>query len=152
MVKKEVQKRAQERYQRVAKMHKPKPPLAKNLFWAFFIGGLISVVGQGVYNLYLFLGVPKPDAGGPVAVTMIFLGGLLTALGIYDEIGRLGGAGSAIPITGFANSIVSSAMEFKSEGYVLGMSARMFQIAGPVIVYGVVSAILAGLIRWWLGG
>lgn len=83
---------------------------------------------------------------------MIFIGGLLTALGVYDEIGRVGGAGSAIPITGFANTIVSAAMEFRSEGFVLGMAARMFQIAGPVIVYGVVSAILAGVIRWLLVG
>lgn len=152
MDKKVTQKRAQEKYQELAKQHQPKPPLSKNLFRAFLVGGLISVAGQGVFNLYRAMGVPKPDSGGPTAVTMIFLGALLTALGVYDKIGQFGGAGSAIPITGFANTIVSAAMEFKSEGFILGMAARMFQIAGPVIVYGVVSAIMLGVIRWLLVG
>ncbi|MDI3281043.1 MAG: SpoVA/SpoVAEb family sporulation membrane protein, partial [Bacillota bacterium] len=121
-------------------------------FWAFIVGGLISTAGQAVFDFYRSLGFSEQTAGGPTAATMVFVGTFLTALGIYDEIGRVGGAGSAIPITGFANSIVASAMEFRSEGFIMGVTARMFQIAGPVIVYGVVSALLVGLAKWLLTG
>ncbi|HHW13700.1 MAG TPA: SpoVA/SpoVAEb family sporulation membrane protein, partial [Firmicutes bacterium] len=97
-------------------------------------------------------GLSPDKAGGPTAAVMVFLGAFLTALGVYDEVGRIGGAGSAIPITGFANSIVAAAMEFKTEGFVMGTAARMYQIAGPVITYGVVSAIVVGVIRFLVAG
>jgi stage V sporulation protein AC len=148
----EWKKREQEEYDKLAQTHRPKPPLAKNLILAFLVGGTISLVGQAVLTFFTSRGLSPDKAGGPTAATMIFLGALLTAIGIYDEIGRIGGAGSAIPITGFANSIVACALEFRSEGYIMGMAARMFQIAGPVIVYGVVSAFIVGILRYLLGG
>lgn len=145
---KEQRKRAQEEYQKLARRHRPRPPLARNVLLAFLVGGAICVVGQGVLNFFTARGLPPDKAGGLTAVVMVFLGAFLTALGVYDEVGKVGGAGSAIPISGFANSIVAAAIEFRTEGWVMGMAARMFQIAGPVIVYGVTSAIVVGVIRF----
>lgn len=139
-------------YQSLAKKHQPKPRLARNMFLAFLTGGAISLVGQILFNLYRGLGLNEGLSGSLMAVTLVFLAGLLTALGWYDAIGRIGGAGSAIPITGFANSVVSPAVEFRQEGMVLGMAARMFTVAGPVIVYGVVSAVVVGILRWLVVG
>lgn len=146
----EVKKRQQEEYQKLAKSHRPKQAIGKNLLLAFLVGGTISLVGQAVLTFFAAHGFPADKAGAPTSATMIFLGAFLTALGVYDEIGKVGGAGSAIPITGFANSIVASALEYRTEGYVMGMSARMFQIAGPVIVYGVTSAFIVGVLRYLL--
>lgn len=131
----------------VSKQVRPKPFLARNLALAFFVGGLICVVGQALNNLFVSLGMDKAAAGGRTAVTLIFIGSVLTGLGVYDQIGRFGGAGSAIPITGFANTIVAPAMEFSREGYVLGMAAQLFSVAGPVLVYGLVSAVLSAALR-----
>jgi stage V sporulation protein AC len=137
-------------YQQKVDKIKPKPPLAKNLFWAFVVGGLICVVGQAIQDWIVSFGIAKQDAAGPTSAAMIFLGALFTGLGVYDELGRRAGAGSIVPITGFANSIVAPAMEFKREGYVFGIGAKMFVIAGPVIVYGTVTAVVVGTVYWLL--
>jgi len=143
-----VQQAQQQAYQQKVDKVKPKPPLLKNLVWAFAVGGLICVLGQFVQNSFIEMGFSKKDAAAPTAVVMVFLGGLFTGLGIYDELGKHAGAGSVVPITGFANSIVSPAMEFKREGYVFGVGAKMFVVAGPVLVYGMVAAFFIGLIYW----
>lgn len=149
---KEQKKRAQEEYQKLASKHRPRPPFLRNALLAFVVGGAISVVGQAVLGLFVRSGLSPEKAGGPTAAVMVFLGALLTEVGIYDELGRIGGAGSAIPITGFANSIVAAALEFRTEGLVMGLAARMYQIAGPVITYGVVSAIVVGVLRFLIIG
>lgn len=128
----------------------PKSKVFKTLVIAFSVGGLICMVGQGFRDLIKYL-APDWDTetvSSIVTAIMIFLGAFLTGLGVYDDIGKVAGAGSIIPITGFANSVVSPAMEFKTEGYVYGVESKMFVIAGPVIVSGVVSAALVGLIYW----
>jgi stage V sporulation protein AC len=140
--------REQEVYKRWANARKPRPPLVRNLIAAFLVGGLICTIGQFVLNYFISLGMDTKEAGGPTAAVMIFLGALLTGLGIYDRIGKFAGAGSVIPITGFANSIVAPALEFKREGYVMGVGARMFNIAGPVLVYGMATSWLVGLVYW----
>lgn len=129
---------------------KPKPPLLKNLFWAFIVGGLICMVGQFFQNFFVDMGMSQKDAAGPTTAVMVFLGAFFTGLGVYDDLGKRAGAGSIIPITGFANSIVAPAMEFKREGFVFGIGAKMFIIAGPVLVYGMLTAFVVGLIRWLL--
>lgn len=135
------------RYAKDVQKYHPKPPFLRNFLAAFFVGGLICTFGQALHEFFLSQGLNDVEAGARMAVTVIFLGALFTGLGIYDELGRFGGAGSAIPISGFANSIVSPAMEFAREGYVLGMAAQLFAIAGPVIVYGVASAVVVGGLR-----
>lgn len=126
----------------------PKPTLMKNCIRAFLIGGSICVIGEAIKNIYMFYGLDMKTAGNATSITLIFLGAFLTGIGIYDLVGKLGGAGSIVPITGFANSIVSPAMEFKREGYVLGIGANMFKIAGPVLVYGIGSSVICGLIYY----
>ncbi|HIW58108.1 MAG TPA: stage V sporulation protein AC [Firmicutes bacterium] len=127
----------------------PGSPTFKNIVWAFCIGGLICVIGQAFSNLYSKVcGLSDEDAKTAVSVTMIFLGALFTGLNIYPRIAKYAGAGTIVPITGFANSIVSPAMEFKKEGYVLGMAAKMFVIAGPVLVYGITSSAVVGIIYY----
>ena len=124
----------------------------KNCFRAFMVGGLICCIGQFLRIIYEeVFGLYGDELAGWVSVTLIFFGTLLTGLGVYDRIGRYAGAGSIVPITGFANSIVSPAMEYKSEGYVLGMSANMFKIAGPVIVFGITFSVIAGLLCFLFG-
>lgn len=129
----------------------PKPTYIKNYTLAFVVGGIISVIGQIINNFYIkFAGLDKMGAATATSITLIFIGAFLTGVGIYDIIGKRAGAGSIIPITGFANSIVSPAMEYKREGYVLGVGANLFKIAGPVLVYGIGSSILCGLIYYIL--
>lgn len=127
---------------------KPKPPILKNVVWAFIVGGLICMFGQFIFNFFVDIGFSKKDASGPTSAVLIFLGAFFTGLGVYDELGKRAGAGSVVPITGFANSIVAPAMEWKREGYVFGVGAKMFTIAGPVIVYGTVTAMIIGFIYW----
>ncbi|MBP2642139.1 MAG: stage sporulation protein [Firmicutes bacterium] len=141
-------KPANQAYQKMVDEVKPKPPLVKNIIWAFAVGGLICTVGQVIQNYIMEFGFAKNVASGMTSTIMIFLGALFTGLGVYDELGRRAGAGSVVPITGFANSIVSPAMEFKREGYIFGVGARMFTIAGPVIVYGLITAVVMGFIYW----
>ena len=130
----------------MVRKNKPKTPIWRNLFWAFVVGGIIATIGQSVMQWFVDQGMTPKDAAAPTAAVMVFLGSLLTGLGVYDNIARLGGMGAALPITGFANSIVAPAMEYRREGWVLGVGARMFSIAGPVIVYGVVTAVILAAI------
>lgn len=138
----------QKQYQKKFEKLKPKQPVIKNVVWAFIVGGLICAFGQGIMNYFMVLGLSSKDAVGPTSAVLILLSALATGLGIYDELGRKAGAGSIVPITGFANSIVAPAMEFKREGYVFGVGAKMFVIAGPVLVYGITTAVIAGFIYW----
>ncbi len=126
----------------------PKSPLWKDMLCAFLIGGAICTLAQLIQNGFSALGLGKEAAGSATSVTMILLGALLTGLSIFDDIAKVAGAGTLVPITGFANSIVAPAMEFKSEGYVMGMSAKMFTIAGPVLVFGISASVVVGLITW----
>ncbi|MHC1750298.1 MAG: stage V sporulation protein AC [Cellulosilyticaceae bacterium] len=137
-------------YQEVVKQHSPKNALLKNCFRAFWVGGAICALGQGLTNLYMYLGMEKIEAGTVTTVTLIFLSTFLTAFNIYDKIGKYAGAGSLVPITGFANSMVSSAMEYKKEGYVYGLGSKLFTIAGPVIVFGVLSSVVVGVIYYFI--
>ncbi len=128
------------------KLKQPKPPLWKNLIYAFLFGGLVSILGQALLEMYLALGVSQEQAGNPTVATVIFLASLLTAIGIFDRIASIAGAGVAIPVTGFANSITAMALEFKREGFVLGSGAKMFSLAGSIIMFGVVTAFVIGII------
>lgn len=124
----------------------PKSSLFIKSLRAFLVGGAFCLVGQIIFTLISKLGVDKESASSYTSMSMIFIGGLLTGLNLYDNIAKFAGAGSLIPITGFANAIVSPAMEFKSEGYVMGLGAKMFIIAGPVLVYGITTSIICGLL------
>ena len=126
----------------------PKSPIWKDCLNAFWIGGLICTLGQLALNGYTALGLDKEAAGTAVAATLVALSALLTGLSVYDDIAKVAGAGTLVPITGFANSIAAPAVEFKTEGFVLGVGAKMFTIAGPVIVYGVSASVIYGIIYW----
>lgn len=126
----------------------PRSPLWKDCLNAFWIGGLICTVGQLILNGYSALGLDKTDAGTATSMTLVALSALLTGLSLYDNIAKHAGAGTLVPITGFANAIAASAVEFKTEGFILGVGAKIFQIAGPVIVYGVSASVIYGLIYW----
>ena len=126
----------------------PKSPIWKDLLNAFWTGGLICVLGQLIQNGWAAAGLDKDAAGSATAISLIFLSAVLTALSVYNCIAKFAGAGTLVPITGFANSVVSPAMEYRSEGLVTGMAAKMFTIAGPVIVYGTVASVLYGGIYW----
>jgi len=148
-MKKQIMKvRKEEEYKEYVKSKVPKPNYIKNCLWAFFIGGAICTFAQFILNILKDLGLNKNDSGTVTTIIMIFLGAFLTGLGIYDKLGKRAGAGSIVPITGFANSIVSPAMEFKREGYVLGVAAKMFSVAGPVLVYGFTSSVIIGLLYY----
>lgn len=126
---------------------KAKPsPIWKNLTWAFCTGGLICTGGQALLNLYRGCGLSEGDAGTAVSVTIIFLAALFTGLGWFDRLAKHAGAGTLVPITGFANAVVAPALEFRSEGLVMGVGARMFAIAGPVLAYGISAAVLYGVV------
>ncbi|NLU47456.1 MAG: stage V sporulation protein AC [Syntrophomonadaceae bacterium] len=126
---------------------KPKPTVVKNCIWAFVVGGLICTLGQVIMNFFSARGLSQVDAGSATAVVLVFLAALFTGLGWYDVLGKRAGAGSIVPITGFANAIVASAMEFKREGYIFGVGARIFSVAGPTLVFGFVVAVVIGLIK-----
>jgi len=128
----------------------PKPKLAQHCFNAFWVGGLICIIGQFISDIFSKMGVPKDELGTYVSIVMVFLGAVLTGIGVYDKLGDFAGAGSVVPITGFANSIVSPAMEFKKEGFVFGVAAKMFTIAGPVLVYGIGSSVIVGILYYFL--
>ena len=126
----------------------PKSPIWKDCLNAFWIGGLICTLGQLILNGYLALGMEKQDAGTAMSMTLVAISALLTGLSLYDNIAKYAGAGTLVPITGFANSITAPAVEFKTEGFILGVGAKMFTIAGPVIVYGVSASVVYGFIYW----
>ena len=135
----------------VARLAK-KSPLGKDLLNSFLIGGLICVVGQLILNGYTALELSEQDAAAATSVSLVFLSAVLTALSVYDDLAKIAGAGTLVPITGFANAVVSPAIEFKAEGFVTGMAAKMFIIAGPVIVYGTVASVLYGVSLVIFGG
>lgn len=132
-------------FDQMVKKNSQKSNLFLNCIKAFVVGGFICTIGQGIVNLYIFWGMSKTDAGIVGSITLIFFGALLTGLDLYSPIGNFAGAGSIIPITGFANAIVASSIEYKKEGYVLGVGSKMFTIAGPVIVYGIIASVVVGL-------
>lgn len=123
-------------------------PIAKDTVWAFCVGGGICAAGQVLSNLYQSWGASKEDAGTWVSITLIFLASLLTGLGVFDDIAKRAGAGTLVPITGFSNSMVSPALEFKSEGFITGTAVKLFTIAGPVLVYGISASVIYGVIYW----
>ena len=135
-------------YGKLVKDMSPKSPVLKDCAMAFLIGGLICTIGQLIMNGYLALGLEKEDAGTAMSMTLVALSALLTGFSLYDNIAKHAGAGTLVPITGFANAISSAAIEFKTEGFILGVGAKMFTIAGPVIVYGVSASVVYGLIYW----
>lgn len=128
----------------------PNSKLFLNIIKAFVVGGIICVIGQIIMNILKARGFDKEIVSSITSIIMVFLGALLTALNVYDEIGKFSGAGSIVPITGFANSVASPAMEFKTEGYIMGMGAKMFIIAGPVIVFGICTSIVVGIIYFFV--
>ena len=135
-------------YQRLADRLAPRSNTPVNCIKAFAVGGGICVLGQALKNLYLALGAGEDPAGLLTSVTLIFLSALLTGLGLYDDLAKHGGAGTLVPITGFANAVAAPAIEFKTEGWVTGLAVKTFTIAGPVIVYGTLAAVLYGVIYW----
>lgn len=133
-------------YRHLYEKHTKNSPLFKNCFFAFLIGGLICVAGQGLFDLYQQVcGFDAQTAGALVSVSLIFLSALLTGFGLYDDLARLGGAGTLVPVTGFANAMIAPALEFRTEGFVLGTSAKLFTIAGPVLAYGTLASVLYGV-------
>lgn len=136
------------KYGEYVKKKSQRSPIVKDCIKAFLIGGLICVIGQGLFELYRWLGATEEVGRTLVSVTLILITAVLTGLGVFDKIAKHAGAGTLVPITGFANSVVSPAIDNKAEGFVLGVGAKMFIIAGPVIVYGVVASVIYGLIYW----
>lgn len=133
-------------YQKMSQSYEPKSPIVKDCIWAFTVGGFICALGQAFIEIYTALGLSQEITLPLASCTLVFLSALLTGLGLYDKIATHAGAGTLVPITGFANSIASPAVEFKTEGMVLGLGAKMFIIAGPVIVYGVSAGVIYGII------
>ena len=139
-------------YDKLAKKISPNTKSYKTIPCAFLIGGFICLLGQGFLDLYQnYFNLDEQTAIKLVPVSLVFLSALLTALKVYDNIAKVGGAGTLVPITGFANAVVSPALEFKTEGYILGVGAKIFTIAGPVIAYGTVASVLYGIIYWIIG-
>ena len=135
-------------YQKLVEQVSPNSPIGKDCFHAFWIGGLICVLGQLLINGYSALGLDKTQASTAASMTLVALSALLTGLSLYDDIAKHAGAGTLVPITGFANAVAAPAVEFKTEGFILGVGAKMFTIAGPVIVYGVSASVVYGIIYW----
>jgi len=135
-----------EDYQKYVDEKTPNSPILKNCFNAFFIGGIICSIGQIIFEICKSKGIDENIAYGIVSIILIFFSSFLTTLNLFNKVGKVAGAGSLVPITGFANSIVSPAMEYKSEGYVMGVGAKMFTVAGPVLVYGISTSIIVGLL------
>lgn len=136
----------QKAYQEYVNQKSPNSPILKNCFNAFWVGGLICSIGQIIFSFCLYKGLDETSSGTVVSIVLIAISAFLTALNIFNKIGKFAGAGSLVPITGFANSIVAPAMEYKSEGYIMGVGAKMFTVAGPVLVYGISASIVVGFI------
>ncbi len=143
-------KKAQQEYDKMVKQASPNSPIFMNCLKAFISGGIICIIGQLLSNFYTGKDFSKEEAALLVSITLIGLSALLTALGWYEKLGKFCGAGTIVPITGFANSVVSPAIEFKKEGMVFGMAAKMFIVAGPVIVYGTLTSMLVGLVYYFV--
>ena len=134
-------------YKKIVKKHHPPNSRLKNFFLAYFFGGSICLLGQAINNLYLFFVLTSNQSGTLTTITLILIGGLLTGLGIYDELAQIAGAGTIVPITGFANAVVSPALEYRQEGYILGTGAQVYSIVGPVLTYGMLTAMLIGVLK-----
>lgn len=139
-------------YQQYVKQRARKSPLVKDVALAFVVGGLICVLGQLIQNGWAAAGLNQEDAGTATSCSLVALSALLTGLNLYNKLARFGGAGTLVPITGFANAVVSPAIDFKSEGFVTGMAAKMFLVAGPVIVFGTLASVIYGAVLMLLGG
>ena len=139
----------QKQYAKLVKEISPPSPIWKDCLFAFAIGGAICLLGQGLITLYKNCDLSKEDAGTAASMTLVALSALLTGLSLYDDIAKAAGAGTLVPITGFANAISAPAVEFKTEGFILGVGAKMFTIAGPVIVYGLGASVIYGLIYYF---
>ena len=139
-------------YQQYVKSRTPKSPMLKDLLIAFTVGGGICCVGQALHDLYASLGLNLEDAGTATSVSLVFLSAVFTALGLYHKLARFAGAGTLVPITGFANAVVSPAIDFHAEGIVTGTAVKMFTVAGPVIVFGTAASALYGVILWAFSG
>ncbi|MEI2663478.1 stage V sporulation protein AC [Rossellomorea sp. LJF3] len=138
----------QKKYEQLEKQYETKRPLLKNVIKAFFVGGFICLIGQAVTYMYIYyFNFTEQTAGNPTVATMVFLAMLLTGFGVYDHIGQFAGAGSAVPVTGFGNAVISAAIEHRTEGLVLGVGGNIFKLAGSVIVFGVFSAFVVALIK-----
>lgn len=133
-------------YAKIVERHSGKSPLVKDTLRAFVVGGIICTVGQVLRNFYSLLGLGSDMTGSATSITLILIASLLTAFNVFDKIGKFAGAGTLVPITGFSNSLTSPAMEFKTEGFVPGTAAKMFDVAGPVIVYGTTASVIAGIL------
>ena len=140
-----------EEYARYTARHMPRSAKGRNMLRAFLVGGAICALGQGITMAYTAFGLSQEDAGTACAVTLIFLGAALTGLGVYDKLAKFAGAGTLVPITGFANSVVAPALEFRTEGLITGTAVKMFTIAGPVIVCGISASVVYGLILCLIG-
>lgn len=138
-------------FQKISKEMAPKPQYFKNIVLAFIVGGIICTIGQFILNIMLNFGVNEETAKQWLPIIMIFIGAILTGFGVYDKIASFGGAGTVVPITGFSNAVVSPAIEFKKEGFVFGVAAKMFTIAGPVLVYGIGTSVIIGIVYYILG-
>ena len=139
-------------YKSYSDRHAPRSPLFADVVKAFFVGGMICCIGQLLTELFTGSGMDAEEAAAFASVSLVFLGAFLTGLGLYDRIAKFGGGGTLVPITGFANAVASPALEFKAEGFIMGTAAKMFIIAGPVIVYGISASVVYGLILCLIGG
>lgn len=137
-----------EKYKQYADAHAPKSRVARNSLMAFLFGGLICAVAEALTRLYVTFGMARDDAGLLTSVTLIFVAAVLTAAGVFDNIAKVAGAGTLVPITGFANSVVSAAVDSRDEGFVLGLGAKIFTVAGPVLLYGTLAGAVCGVIYW----
>ncbi|MFD1957583.1 stage V sporulation protein AC [Paenibacillus thailandensis] len=147
--KKKKQTPVQQQYQKLAKRHEPSRPVFVNCIRAFLVGGVICIIGQAFTDMYIhWFGFEKEKASNPTVATLILISVILTSLGVYDKIAQWAGAGTAVPVTGFANTMASSAIEHRCEGLVLGVGGKMFELSGPVIVFGTVAAFVVGLLHW----
>ncbi len=135
-------------YKKYAEKRSERSPILKNCLCAFSVGGFICCVGEALFSLYKHLGVDEKMSSSLVCVSLIFIAALLTGIGVFDDIAKVAGAGTLVPITGFSNAVCSPAIDTKSEGFVLGVGAKMFTIAGPVIVYGTVASVIYGVLYW----
>ena len=145
-------KMTNEEYKNYADRHMPRSRILRNMLRAFVSGGMICAFGQVLLTVFATAGLDFETSCTACSVTLIFLGAVLTGVGVYDELAKFAGAGTLVPITGFSNSVVSPALEFKSEGYITGSAAKMFVIAGPVIVFGVSASVIYGIVLWITGG
>ena len=140
----------QEEYQKKVENASPNSPILKDCLKAFFVGGIICILGQAITNFCKSMGATVEDASTYTSVILVVLASILTGLGLYEKLGKFAGAGSIVPITGFSNSVSSPAVEFKKEGFILGLGAKIFIVAGPVILYGVLTSVIVGIIYYFM--